>query len=1167
VTNAAPQSDQEAAKKPNPPGGDSTSAAGSQGDAKTETDKASSAGLSEVQEAQGHPGTSRDDGAAAATATADAGDQNDGAEADDSGESTAQAEVRQTLEKGGAVATAASPEVQAQLVASGTIPDVAVTTEVRDDGPEAGADQPGMVEKGSKSIWGSIKDGFTSTVSTIKDAGSAAIDFAVDPIGSMEGWWDDFSTFEKGFIQNINLESSLDLKSAKLEQRAKDLTSDVLRNGQPVSAEDFDALAGQRLDGQDLSQVREFLNSPWSDDNVEMKYDQDKKAWTDTDPDTGMVRTEHADGSVQLKLKNGVTITKGADGEESWIFSDGALGKSKDGQLTGSFGIAQMTMLEFSRKYEDAGEFFGKQAENFAPQENPWNETSQESAESLISSKLPDGIKLDLVEKALETPFFTENADTTYDSQNKVWIDVDKDTGLKRFEAKDGRVAVELPDGTKVTRNADGSQTYYFKDSTVHKSADGKYSVSDKVDVAPPGESGSAGLSPEVRQRLQEIQQQVVGKGSKVDEATAHEQLSQRVPNLEQVQKFIDSPFSAGELESKYDTASQSWIDTDKSTGMTRIQGPDGNVMVRLADGTAVKTDADGGQTWFLQDGIVRKGKDGDYLSSLGEEQRALMDNARDLVPNTDRLYSNAMEVQSYGEQQRAAVDAQIEIMGTSSDVPPAKARELLDPAASLEQFGKVTTEPERDGPNGTKVTVEHVEGGLQRTVTRDASGKVVDVHLVIPGKDGAGDTHVIKNDKGVEWSNRQTTIAEYPDGSARVMGVVNGAKYDTAIRDGVSDTQIQETDPNDRDARKLDMLKRAFEAGRLDEFLNNQSTGDGHGQSQYQKVGDKWYLVRMDRDGGTYAREVIVGENGPTLGERKSYDASTGTFDGVTMSGVTVSADGKTITFPNGRVITRSDGCVRNRMRMPDGTNSEMTTTPDGETSRQRTDESGKVLEHSGIDRSGNLTGVDANGDNFSWDSQGNRQTSFSTMSASGDFTNLSSGMTWHSNGDITDYQGHTVYDSSSGSWGGEGSSYARGGMTEAQAEAAVQSQVNGARTVAMPAFLEALSLGKTGGNVAGMLGRIEGGLGQISAAKALCIQLGAFDQLATLDSMMATGCAAQSQAVRVAGMEANAGIFMKGAVGNSFEMNQFRAKIANGTFISIPGEIAEWNKQHENA
>jgi len=65
----------------------------------------------------------------------------------------------------------------------------------------------------------------------------------------------------------------------------------------------------------------------------------------------------------------------------------------------------------------------------------------------------------------------------------------------------------------------------------------------------------------------------------------------------------------------------------------------------------------------------------------------------------------------------------------------------------------------------------------------------------------------------------------------------------------------------------------------------------------------------------------------------------------------------------------------------------------------------------------------------------------------------------------------------------------------------------------------------------------------------------------------MMATGCAAQSQAVRVAGMEANAGIFMKGAVGNSFEMNQFRAKIANGTFISIPGEIAEWNKQHENA
>ncbi|MCA9802699.1 MAG: hypothetical protein KC777_12080 [Cyanobacteria bacterium HKST-UBA02] len=1169
MTNAAPQSDQDTAKKTTTPGGDSTSAAGNQGDAKVEKDKASTAGLSEVQQAQGHPGTNND-GNAAAAATADAGEHHDGADGDDhSGESTAQAEVRQTLENGGVVANTASPEVQAKLVADGTIPAIAVTSEVRDDGPEAGADQPGMVEKGSKSIFGSLKDGFTSMVSTVSDAGSAALDEAIDlwnhPLDTMGDWYDGFMKSENQFLQNLMAEQDLSKAISDSTERAATHLSDVLKDGQVVSQEDSDKLVSDRLpEGTSLDSVNSFLKEPWKNPDSKFTYDESNGAFIDTDEKSGMTRVENVDGSVQLTLKDGTVISRDKDGNEVWKFKDGAISKPADGgEIKASFGGAEMARLHAAETLTRISDALRQ--ETFSEDQNPWKEVSDSDAEAAIKSRLTGDVDLAQVNKALDTPFYGKNMDTTYDSDKDVWIDVDKDTGVKRFESGDGKVAVELPDGTTVVRDQDGKTVWNFSDKTVLKTSDGKYSIADGANVATPAESGSA-VDAE-KQRFDEATSSLLQHGSDLPADQVDNALKGRIENYDLAKEFVDNPFIDG-VRTTYDSKTGSFIDVHQESGMVRVEDSNGNITLRDKNGTIIsQVDKDGNKTWIANDGVLKQNKDGTARAAFGDVEAEVLSKV-----NRGEKFEITGE-QAARISQRENIDTVQKEVFISGDVSPEQVRTALD---AKKPFGRQVSDV--PAPNGNRAVTEVDDAtGISRTVTKDADGKVISVTVDLPNdKNNPSDNTRVKQvgDGPIEWSR---TVAG-DDGKNRTYVMTEHTNGQATIKIRNSDG----TETNlDMDQGRLISANNATPEAAADEVsrlglkpdtLSGQ-TNDGEAH-QTAEIDGKKYMVITGRYGGVVAIEL--GEDGRPLfghqGDNYRYNPETGLFQNHDGKTVDLSSQVKVENGTQGLVVRGPlavttigpDNVVTTDTTLPDGTKYK-TVTQNGETKQVKLDSEGNPTGQEVTVTSQGITGVDPDGHDFTINDSG-VQTVYSRTDSSGNYTDFDSGFTYGSNGNITDYQGHSVYDYSSSSWGGDDSTYLHGGMTEAQAEATVESQVNGARTVAMPAFLEALSLGKTGGNVAGMLGRIEGGLGQISAAKALCIQLGAFDQLATLDSMMATGCAAQAQAVRVAGMEANAGIFMKGAVGNSFEMNQLRAKIANGTFISIQGEITEWNKQHEN-
>ncbi|MBZ0189917.1 MAG: hypothetical protein K8F91_26965, partial [Candidatus Obscuribacterales bacterium] len=147
MTTAAPQPEKEAAKDP-PAGADKATAVADKADAAVEKNGADKAAIDEVQKSQGAPkGGSTD-------TTADASDATTDSTAAASSETVAQREAREEQEKGSKAADTLTPEQKAKLVANGVLPDVlvvgdpkvAVTTDLRKDGPEAGGDQPGMVK-------------------------------------------------------------------------------------------------------------------------------------------------------------------------------------------------------------------------------------------------------------------------------------------------------------------------------------------------------------------------------------------------------------------------------------------------------------------------------------------------------------------------------------------------------------------------------------------------------------------------------------------------------------------------------------------------------------------------------------------------------------------------------------------------------------------------------------------------------------------------------------------------------------------------------------------------------------------------------------------------------------------------------------------------------------
>ncbi|MGD9680590.1 MAG: hypothetical protein AB7W16_05335, partial [Candidatus Obscuribacterales bacterium] len=646
MTNAAPQSDQDTAKKTNSPGGDSTSTTGNQGDAKVEKDKASTAGLNEVQQAQGHPGTNND-GNAAAAATADAGDHHDGAEADDqSGESTAQAEVRQTLENGGVVANTASPEVQAKLVAEGTIPNtvvvagesnVAVTSEVRDDGPEAGADQPGMVEKGSKSIFGSLKDGFTSLVSTVSDAGSAALNEAIDlwnnPVDTMGDWWNHI---------DLDKEISEDIKKT-------DSFKDLVTQGQKVNQEEADKLIEKRLpEGNSLEAVRQMLDEPWSNEKSEFGYDESSGAITDIDKEAGMSRVEQPDGSVTLTLKDGTVITRDSAGKETWTFKDGTIEKSADGEIRQSLGLRESLRIAADRGRAFEASLGQCTPDSCTDESDSWQNASDTEALDKIKGSLPEGVDLETVNRALDTPFFSDSVESEFDSKTQTWQDYDPASGIMRTESLDGTVTLALKDSsTVVTRNPDGSEIWRLADGSVAKSADG-YSVSDSTTARVPGESaGNAELSSDEKKRFDDLVGGALEGADTVPASEMDNLLKDRVQDYDLAKQFLDNPFIDG-TQSRYDAETSSFIDYHEASGMTRVEDGDGNVTLTLKDGTVIKSDAQGNTTWLTSDGVLQKSQDGTVKANFGDGATSLSAKARDMVPevkfdengNSDRLKS-----------------------------------------------------------------------------------------------------------------------------------------------------------------------------------------------------------------------------------------------------------------------------------------------------------------------------------------------------------------------------------------------------------------------------------------------------------------------------------------------------------------------------------------------
>lgn len=582
----------------------------------------------------------------------------------------------------------------------------------------------------------------------------------------------------------------------------------------------------------------------------------------------------------------------------------------------------------------------------------------------------------------------------------------------------------------------------------------------------------------------------------------------------------------------------------------------------------------------------------GDWLGIGGDPDQDI-NSASDLAAvsndaGQELLDANKDKVQQFhGKAGKEFVEGKIGDMTIPGNSERGKFGQVMDALGSGLKGDDVVT---RTGPNGDKIQTDP-ETGFERIESADGRSVVLrmsDGSVVTRQRDESGaissEQWRFKNDDG-------TYSVLNHEGRGRWSGVVDGV---TVASD--NGARVEQDTGNNFDITRHGLSEGVGETE--DKWYT--SDGDGHvmtidkqsGQAELYVDGQRY---RFDDNGS------LVDENGKPANLGMLTDSQSGNR---TIGGLTIGSDHRRAWahgHHGGKHRISADANEDGSHIVSEGVAPDAYTGPDAEPDGERyaRDDDRNNAPHTLRDVRGDegQPGI-ANSDGYTitrdpetgnvvWkDHDGKTIADFNTRDGKGqndgfhfdgdDVTMDVNGLKIDGLGDIFDSTGAAIFTSSDNLWYGSGwgtdsyDYYYTGGMSTEQAQSTVQGEVNEARTVAMPAFLAALASGQTGGDMTNMKGMISAGIGQIDQAKALCLALGAVDQIGVLDSMLSTGLAANSQSDRQATMESTMGLYMEGGgVGQGMNLNSLRAKLSTGgTFtISVVDEMKNWDRNHGNA
>ncbi|MGD9680591.1 MAG: hypothetical protein AB7W16_05340 [Candidatus Obscuribacterales bacterium] len=584
----------------------------------------------------------------------------------------------------------------------------------------------------------------------------------------------------------------------------------------------------------------------------------------------------------------------------------------------------------------------------------------------------------------------------------------------------------------------------------------------------------------------------------------------------------------------------------------------------------------------------------GDWLGIGGDPEQDIK-SASDLAAvskgaGQDLLDANKDKVQQlHGKEGKEFVEGKIGDMDIPSGASDrGKFGQVMDALGNGLKGDHVVT---KTGPNGDKIQTDP-DTGFERIESADGRS------VVLRMSDGSVVTR--QSDESGEISSEQWRFKN-DDGTYSVLNHEGRGRW-SGVVDGVTVASDNGAHVEQDTANNFDITKHGLSEGvgeTEDKWFT--SDGDGHvmtidkqsGQAELYVNGQRYHF---DNTG------TLVGEDGKPAGDLGlQTDSQSGD---TTIGGLTIGRDhrhGWAHGHHGGKHRISADANDDGSHIVSEGVAPDAYTGPDAEPPGEKyaRDADRNNAAHTLHDIRGNegQPGI-ANSDGYTisqdpetgniiWkDSNGNKVADFNIHDGKGqtdgfhfdgdDVTMDKNGLTINGLGDILDATGEAIFTSSDNLWYGSGwgtDSYNYNyttGMSPEQAQSTVQGEVNEARTVAMPAFLAAMSCGQTGGDMTNMKGMISAGIGQIDQAKSLCLALGAVDQIGVLDSMLATGLAANSQSDRQATLDSTMGLYMEGGgVGQGMMLNGLRAKLATGgTFtISVVDEMKNWDRTHGNA
>ncbi|MBZ0185534.1 MAG: hypothetical protein K8F91_04715, partial [Candidatus Obscuribacterales bacterium] len=835
-----------------------------------------------------------------------------------------------------------------------------------------------------------------------------------------------------------------------------------------LTREGADAVIEKKLpSGTSLEAVKQMLDEPWMNENAEFSFESD--VMIDNDPKSGMTRIENFDGSVSLSLSDGTVIERDPQGNEIWKFKDeGSISVSEDGSIEQTLSRMEVSMSRTDSQQEAETKLDqGDLADGGVAEISDWKSISDSDAEQQIDGNLPEGIDRELVNKALDTPFFgSDMADFKYDPETGKWFDYDNATGVGRLEGGDGTVTVSVPneDGTvtTVTRKSDGSEVWRFEKSgtSLAKTADGQF-TSDSIDTKVPGagQGQKLALTPEEQEELNKVVNDALEDGTVVEDMD--QVLKQQVENYDQARKFLDSPFVDG-VVSKYDGETRSWIDYQKDSGMTRVQNSDGTVTLTMKDGTVARVAPDGTETWMTKDGIVQKSSDGTVKAVLDDSHGRISNRARDIVAGleVDETQGGFDAVDGQAKPRTEIfLGIKLKEMGLSKAKIDKYSDQSQTPRETLPD-GKM-----RKGPNGNEFDEIKLPNGemIRREFGADGS-----VWMTLP--DGT---------KFVKASNGSTSYTKTtPDGKTALWDArFSPSGLENSYRDHENGTIGAMSGDGEVRHREGDCHENVFNEINKPGFRDKY----GPGVIEFDDKGNK-ITVLWDADGKPTG-VLTVDVNGQATVTEIKPDGSPGDVRNAgDVLETKIESDGSIVyTAPDGRrYVQKKTGDNTHNLEFGTNTGIVLRATVDGNNpSNSMFTRVGKDgVEHS-IKRNenGDWEGEAFDGSKIGWGHNGSWVSRDMNRDAYGNITNNSTGTVYRPNGDIIGSDGSTIYDSSSNSWGG-GNAYSYGPSPERLAREAEIQNTTAAAMGQFGSVIAAIAAGNLSAE-----GIVLAGIGNLSA------------------------------------------------------------------------------------